>query len=396
MPYRVVRRDGRYCVVKEAPDGTTETLKCYDDESEARAYQRALYAAEGRDKGFFVKRISGRWVWSGILTNNARDRDGEIISKEAILHEAKRAPGPLWYGHLPLRIGEAQVRLVVNGHLVEAGTFDETPLAKAVAAYIHAHPEGVDDTGWAMSHGFKGKADADGVFHRIEMVERSVLPRGRAANPYTMFATGGTMDEHKKAALDELMNILSGDEVALEALRTALKAADLSKALDVQGVERKEVGEPPPPPAPPPAPETEPEPEGDDSFVEPAPRKQRRKRVATPQPLIADDLSDNLLAQLKAYIDERVNDTISEVNKGLEQAVDVMTELADRLDRMEAQEKALREMHEMPRSVLERLKSMSATNAPETKIDTSDPLASKKPAESVNLAESPLWVFGRK
>lgn len=43
MPWRIAKRGNQYCVVKET---TNETLKCYSDRSQARAYLRALYANE--------------------------------------------------------------------------------------------------------------------------------------------------------------------------------------------------------------------------------------------------------------------------------------------------------------------------------------------------------------
>lgn len=48
-PWRIIGRDGQYCVVKEDSE---EPLKCYDNEAEAQAYMRALYANEpGAGKG---------------------------------------------------------------------------------------------------------------------------------------------------------------------------------------------------------------------------------------------------------------------------------------------------------------------------------------------------------
>lgn len=50
MPWSLVQKDGRYCVVKEGG----EVKKCYDKRREALAYLRALWAKaepEAKDKG---------------------------------------------------------------------------------------------------------------------------------------------------------------------------------------------------------------------------------------------------------------------------------------------------------------------------------------------------------
>jgi HK97 family phage prohead protease len=44
VPWRIEKREGRFCVIKET-DGSTE--KCHDTREQALAHQRALYAAEG-------------------------------------------------------------------------------------------------------------------------------------------------------------------------------------------------------------------------------------------------------------------------------------------------------------------------------------------------------------
>lgn len=46
MPYRIVMRGGQHCVAKTDEEGgeVTEIVKCHDDEGDAEAHMRALYA----------------------------------------------------------------------------------------------------------------------------------------------------------------------------------------------------------------------------------------------------------------------------------------------------------------------------------------------------------------
>lgn len=392
MPYEIVRDGERYCVHKQNPDKTPgERVPggCHDTRAEALAHMRALYAAEGREKGMFtVKQHAGRYYWVGMPTNNARDRDGEIISAEAIRKEAMRPGGELWYSHVPLRIGQTEWRGVINGHLVECGLFDDTPVARAVASHIAAHPE----TGWAMSVGFRGKANREGIYDTIVMKERSVLPQRRAANPYTQFNVGGGMDEQMKAALNEMLALVSGDPVALETVKAILQAAEQGKALDEAGVERKAAAETPAPDAEEPQADTPPV---EESVAEP---EATPKHKAEQLPLIAEDVSDGVLKGIKDYVDSALKDSLDAqaeaINANLKAVGDALTELLNRMDRLEAQEKALREAHETPRNILERLKGMSVKSAPETAIDKSDPLASKKPVAAAD--DNPLAIFGRR
>jgi hypothetical protein len=43
MPWSIIQKDGRFCVVKEGG----EVKKCYDKRKEALVYLRALYANAG-------------------------------------------------------------------------------------------------------------------------------------------------------------------------------------------------------------------------------------------------------------------------------------------------------------------------------------------------------------
>jgi len=306
---------------------------------------------------FILKEVDGAWWWLGTPTNNALDRDREIISAEAIQTDVAKntAPGELWYSHLPsgeyFRLGGAPShRWVVKGVLCEVGVFDDTPLAKAVARYIADHPKGVDGSGWGMSHGFHGVADGDGVYHLITMRERSVLPLSRAANPYTKFGVTGEvdMDAQAKKALDELAQILSAstDPAVTEAAKGILAAAETAQELDAQGVQRK-------------ATQDTDEPDADEEDT-----------------LETDTgaISEEVLGGIKAYVLEVVGNALSDVTDTFDALAKSVAGLMDRLDRVDAGQVAAKAHNEMPRSTYERMRMLPASQSPETVINGDDPL----------------------
>ena len=193
-----------------------------------------------------TKQANGVYRWTAISSNNARDRDREIVSKRALEMDvhARKTYGDetqLRVYHVPYVIGGApDFAAVVDGHLVESGEFDDQPHAKAVAAYIASNPDGTDGSGWGTSIGFHGAPDENGVFNMIQIKERSVLPLSRAANPFTAFSSM----EDKTMALTkqqrEFLETMAADPAARDAAKAIIAATEQSKALDEDGVQRKE------------------------------------------------------------------------------------------------------------------------------------------------------------
>lgn len=251
MPYKIENRDGKYCVVK-ADSG--ETMKCYASESQAKDYLGALYAnVDDASKmhsisarTMIVKTADGRYRWTSISSNNALDRDGEIVSAQALEMDVYRSKqygddSKLQVFHLPYPVGGApDYRGVADGHLVETGEFYDTPNAKAVAEWMIRNPDAPDGSGWGTSIGFRGYTDDLGIYHQIEITERSVLPLSSAANPYTSFSTLKESNMPISKRQQEFLDQLLSDPETRGAAQAILEASNQSKALDQAGVQRKE------------------------------------------------------------------------------------------------------------------------------------------------------------
>ena len=140
---------------------------------------------------FTVYKTSKGYRWLAISSTAYRDRDGEIVSTKALQNAVERTArrgdfGPLRFWHEPgLEIGTTDYQAVSNDgkYLVESGLLDAT----VAPDIIHA----TKARDYQMSIGFNHaptEPDTDGVFHRISIFERSIVPGGRAANPMTAFS----------------------------------------------------------------------------------------------------------------------------------------------------------------------------------------------------------------
>jgi hypothetical protein len=250
MPYKIEQRDGKYCVVK-ADSG--ETMKCYGSESDAKSYLGALYANVDDAKMHslpaslsIVKTADGRYRWTSISSNNALDRDGEIVSSQALELDVYRSKmygdqSELRIFHLPYALGGApDFRAVVDGHLVETGEFYEAGIAKSVAEWMMRNPDAPDGSGWGTSIGFRGYTDDQGIYHQIEITERSVLPLSSAANPYTSFSTLKEANMPIAKRQQEFLDQMLTDPEMRAAAAAIIEASNQSKALDQAGVQRKQ------------------------------------------------------------------------------------------------------------------------------------------------------------
>ena len=161
---------------------------------------------------------AGRYRWVMTSSNAFRDRDGEIVSQKALAADVARADqdrqyGPLRWWHVGqpfgagLDIGDCDYNAMAGRMLIESGTFRSPAIGAAVAR------KAADLQG---SIGFvhpPNEPDADGVFTHIRRFERSLVPRGKAANPFTSLLVKETsaMDETKVKALAELLGIPPAD-----------------------------------------------------------------------------------------------------------------------------------------------------------------------------------------
>jgi hypothetical protein len=182
---------------------------------------------------------SGAPRWVAVTSTAYRDRDGEIVSSEALRKavaygDATGERGPLRFWHVPgLDIGTTDYQAVTdNGRfLVESGLITNPAMANALQA---------KGGNWQMSIGFNHPArqpDADGVFKDISIFERSITPPNKAANPFTAFTVEGgqkMLTKEKLAALKELL----GDTPELTNMLS--KIAKTDKAAQDAGIAFKE------------------------------------------------------------------------------------------------------------------------------------------------------------
>lgn len=191
-----------------------------------------------------IKQANGLYRWTATSSNNIEDRDGETLSLKALQADVARTKmfgdddGVLNFYHIPYPIGGApDYRTLVDGMLVETGEFYDEPVAKAVAEYCIANPDGLDGSGWGTSVGFMGVPDYSGVYNSVLIRERSLLPLSKAANAYTSFGVKQKMaitpDQQK--ALDLVLN----DPTLIGVVMTSVDAQNKSKMADGEGVVRK-------------------------------------------------------------------------------------------------------------------------------------------------------------
>lgn len=186
------------------------------------------------------KDSQGHDRWVAISSTAYRDRDDEIVSRQALggavaAGDQSQQRGPLRYWHVPgVDIGDCDYQATAHEGrlLIESGTFRRPDYAVALKA------RGRD---YQMSIGFVHPADqpnADGVFTDISIFERSIVPPGRASNPFTSITTKEKhMLQPEKDAL--LAELLGGRESEAYKAATAT-IATTDKAAQDQGVAYKD------------------------------------------------------------------------------------------------------------------------------------------------------------
>jgi hypothetical protein len=177
------------------------------------------------------KDASGRYRWILLSSTAHRDRDGEIVSTKALAQDVIRADadkdyGPLRWWHIPgADIGDCDFNALSGRMLVESGTFRSEVIGEAVYK--------AQDSLQA-SLGFRHpitEPDHEKVYHNIRRFERSLTPRGRAANPFTMLVVkqgGKTMEDEKLAEFKAMFGHIKDDVVqgVLAQIQATQKAAD--------------------------------------------------------------------------------------------------------------------------------------------------------------------------
>lgn len=192
----------------------------------------------GKYKSFVVyKGIDGQPYWVAASSTTFEDRDKEIVGLASLLKDVERtdasgAHGPLRFWHVPgWDVGDCDFRAVYGRTLIEAGTFRKPEYAAAIKA---------DDQ---VSLGFFhpiNQPGPDGVFTDIYTFERSIVPAGRASNPYTRLVVKEVqmMTDAKRKEFEARLGADVVASILGEAERT-------EKSADAMGVRHK--GDSPPP-----------------------------------------------------------------------------------------------------------------------------------------------------
>ncbi len=191
-------------------------------------------AAEG-GSAFALTKATDGYRWLGVVSNNFKDRDGEIITAEAhrefMAHlDAHPEDAPAWYTwHTDIgRKSRADLWDYVDGFVVMSGPAEAEDAARYAQA---AAPLG-------MSHGFRGEKQG-ALITRYRSFEVSDLPADAAANPWTEFTV--LQQEAKAMAFDpkkrEYMVKLFGEDMTAQ---LEGEAASRAKELQEQGVQHKE------------------------------------------------------------------------------------------------------------------------------------------------------------
>jgi hypothetical protein len=187
------------------------------------------------------KDASGSDRWLSVSSTAYRDRDQEIVSTKALsgavmLADASGYRGPLRFWHVSgADFGDCDYQATAQDgrFLIESGTFRSPALAAAVKARC---------SDYQISIGFTHPAnepDPSGVFHHIAIFERSLVPKGRAANPFTQVQLA-TKEQRMLTAEKqaELTQLLGGDQTLLSTLLGSIATTD--KAAQEGGVSYKD------------------------------------------------------------------------------------------------------------------------------------------------------------
>lgn len=206
---------------------------------------------EAKGGRFEVFKAGDSYRWLAVTTNAFKDGDGEIVATDALEADAERMTtendfGPLRWWHVGnveypraldwtsakagrgIDIGTTDYATVIGRMRIEGGTIHKE-FGEAIAAEPNAY---------ALSIGFAHPISEPqaGVFHNIRTFERSLLPRGRAANPFTSIQI---QQESDMASMKEKLQGLAdrffgGDLAKAEAIAGEVMAQ--GKELETAGV----------------------------------------------------------------------------------------------------------------------------------------------------------------
>lgn len=203
-----------------------------------------------------LKQANGKYRWVMFSSNAFRDRDGEIVSEKALREDVERADrdsyyGPLRWWHMGdydykevgkwetsfatdgLDVGDCDFNMMSGKILIESGTFRYPDVAERVkenqenlqGSIMFSHPV--------------SEPDKDGAFSNIRRIERSILPKGKASNPFVQLVVEGDNSMKFKEKFESFLAILGGDvELAQKILANA---KSIEKAAQDAGIAFKEL-----------------------------------------------------------------------------------------------------------------------------------------------------------
>lgn len=168
----------------------------------------------------FTIKDGSRYRWVSVSSTAFKDREDDIISREAYQKDVQPREGedygPLLFWHLPIELGRCDFRMVDGVCMVESGLWDDGPMGTAARKELAKDPHT-----WGISLGFlydSSTAEKNiviegqtvrNLIRDIKTVERSVLPVDQAAALFTMIASEEEgehqMDQKKKEALHRLL-----------------------------------------------------------------------------------------------------------------------------------------------------------------------------------------------
>lgn len=187
-----------------------------------------LRSEEKVSAGF--KAIPDRNVWLAWWTSTTKDLENEVFAPQAIDDFIERVdkgltPYPeLWFGHMPIRHGQAKWLGRIGQIAVAAGTFDDTPLAQKFLAWYRAQKKDIP-----VSHGYKyiKALKRNGVYYHFDTFEISTLHPTymKAANPTAKFNEVMKM-EITPEKMQSLTDVLGSDDLAKQVAQEALSVLD--------------------------------------------------------------------------------------------------------------------------------------------------------------------------
>lgn len=256
MPYSISKQGSKWCVVKKS---TGESKGCSSSEDMAKRHMAALYANEKalgvawldrtEPKCFeVVKTVDGRTRVFLRVSNNFKDRHGEIITeaahKEYEQYVAESGDYPeFWLWHRPFtRWGQADLVSYDDGFLTVSGLADwgKEYIAEGLA-------RATEELG--VSHGFKYiSLEGQGQIDWYRMREASPLPRLEAANLWTSLLVAKELEGEGMALGDKHKKFFASVGVPDSVINQwDQENKDIGGLLKSAGLEYKEVEEPNPP-----------------------------------------------------------------------------------------------------------------------------------------------------